>query len=159
MDNLSKKVSYLKGYADGLNFSPESNEGLIIAKMLEVLEEMAEVIDDLEYAQEETDEIIEELDEAVLTMADDLYGDDYEELDDEEDYDDFLDDYEDDEYDEDGGDYFEIQCPSCGEDVMVDFDMIDGDNAIVCPNCHEEIELELEFDCDDDDCDCGHHHN
>ena len=42
---------------------------------------------------------------------------------------------------------------------MVDFDMIDGDNAIVCPNCHEEIELELEFDCDCDDDDCGHHKN
>lgn len=36
---------------------------------------------------------------------------------------------------------------------MIDFDMIDDDNAIVCPNCHEEIELEFDCDCDDDDCD------
>ena len=26
---------------------------------------------------------------------------------------------------------------------MIDFDMIDDDSAIVCPNCHEEIELEF----------------
>ena len=58
----------------------------------------------------------------------------------------------------DGNDYFEIQCPNCGEDVMIDFDMIDDDNAIVCPNCHEEIELEFDCNCDDDDCDCGHEH-
>lgn len=155
MENLSQKVSYLKGFADGLDLSPKSDEGKLISKMLEVLEEMAEVIDDLEFAQEETDEIIEELDEAVVAIADDLYGDDsYDDYDD----DDFFDDYDDDEYDEDGGDFFEIQCPSCGEDVMVDFDMIDGDNEIVCPNCHEEIELELEFDCDCDDDDCGHNH-
>ena len=42
--------------------------------------------------------------------------------------------------------------------VKIDFDMIDDDNAIVCPNCHEEIELEFDCDCDDDDCDCGHEH-
>ena len=41
---------------------------------------------------------------------------------------------------------------------LIDFDMIDDDNAIVCPNCHEEIELEFDCDCDDDDCDCGHEH-
>ena len=67
-------------------------------------------------------------------------------------------DYDDDDYDSDGNDYFEIQCPNCGEDVMIDFDMIDDDNAIVCPNCHEDIELEFDCDCDDDDCDCGHEH-
>ncbi len=154
MDSLSKKVSYLKGYADGLDISPKSDEGKLITKMLEVLDEMAAAIDDLEYAQEETNDIIDELDESVFAIAEDIYGDD--EYDDEYgDEDDFLDDY--DEYDDEDGedDYFEIQCPSCGEDVIVDFDMIDGNEPIVCPNCHEEIELEIDFE---DDCDCGHEH-
>lgn len=158
MENLSQKVSYLKGYAEGLEISPKSDEGKLITKMLDVLEEMAETIEDLEYAQADTDEIVEELDEAVLAMADDFYGDDFDDFDDYDDYDDDLDLDDYDDYD-DGDDYFEIQCPNCGEDVMVDFDMIDGDNAIVCPNCHEEIELELEFDCDCDDDACGHHKN
>ncbi len=156
MDSLSKKVSYLKGYADGLDISPKSDEGKLITKMLEVLDEMAAAIDDLEYAQEETNDVIDELDESVFAIAEDIYGED--EYDDE--YggeDDFLDDY--DGYDDEDGadDYFEIQCPSCGEDVIVDFDMIDGSEPIVCPNCHEEIELEIDFE-DDEDCGCGHEH-
>lgn len=151
MENLSKKVSYLRGYADGLDISPKSDEGKLIEKMLEVLEEMADAIDELEYSQAETEEIVDELDETLFALADDIYGDDdYEDYEDE----DFLDDYDED-YDEGGSDYFEIQCPSCGEDVIVDFDMIDSDEDIVCPNCHEEIELDIDFE---DDCDCGHDH-
>lgn len=157
MDSLSKKISYLRGYAAGLDISPKSDEGKLITKMLEVLDDMAAAIDELEYVQEETNDIIDELDESVFAIAEDLYGDD--EYDDEyvgyDDDDDFLDEY-DEEYDDDGeNDYFEIQCPSCGEDVIVDFDMIDGDEPIICPNCHEEIELEIDFE---DDCDCGHEH-
>ena len=114
------------------------------------MEEMADRIEDLEAVQDDAMDMIDEIDEELLVIADDLYGDD--------EYDDYIDDYDDDDYDSDGNDYFEIQCPNCGEDVMIDFDMIDDDNAIVCPNWHEEIELEFDCDCDDDDCDCGHEH-
>ncbi len=156
MDNLSKKVSYLAGYADGLDISPKSDEGKLIVKMLEVLGEMAEAIDELKLAQEETNEFIDELDEAVFAMADDMYGDgEFDEYDDDDD--DILDEY-DEEYGGDEDDYVEIQCPSCGEDVIVAIDSLESDNEIVCPNCHEEIELEFDFECDDDDCDCGHEH-
>ena len=55
---------------------------------------------------------------------------------------------------EDESEFFEIQCPNCGEDVMIDFDTIDEENGIVCPHCHEEIILEFDCDCDCDDCDC-----
>lgn len=166
MDNLSKKISYLKGYADGLDISPKSSEGKLLSKMLELLGEMADAIDELAYEQAETQDVIDELDEAVFAMAEDIYGEDDYDFDEDGEYDDdvygddddFLDDY-DGEYDGDDGDYFEIQCPNCGEDVMIDFDMIDSEDAIVCPNCHEEIELEIDFECDDDDCDCGHDHD
>ena len=58
---------------------------------------------------------------------------------------------DDDEKDESDGDVFEIQCPACGEDVMIDFDMIEDGENIICPNCHEEIELQLNFDDEDDE--------
>ena len=48
--------------------------------------------------------------------------------------------------------FFEIQCPNCNEDVMVDFEGLDDDAPIICPNCREEIELEFDCDCDCDDC-------
>lgn len=158
MEDLIKKVSYLKGYADGLDISPKSDEGKLIIKLLDVLGEMANALEEVSCRVEEVEDVADELDECVLAIADDLYGDDEYDEDYDDDYEedeDFLDEYDED-YDGDGGDYFEIQCPSCGEDVMIDFDMIDDDNAIICPNCHEEIELEFECDCDDENCDCDH---
>lgn len=159
MEDLIKKVSYLKGYADGLDISPKSDEGKLIIKLLDVLGEMANALEEVSYRVDDVEDVVDELDECVLAIADDLYGDDEYDEDCEDDYeedeDDFLDDYDED-YGGDGGDYFEIQCPGCGEDVMIDFDMIDDDNAIICPNCHEEIELEFECGCDDENCDHDH---
>lgn len=156
MKDLIKKAAYLKGYADGLDISPKSDEGKIIIKLLEVVNEMASAIAELEDRVCDVEDVTDELDECVFDIAEDLYGDDdYGDDDYDDEDDDFINDYEN-EYD--GEDYFEIQCPSCGEDVMVDFDMLDDDNAIVCPNCHEEIELDFDCDCDED-CDCGHDHD
>ena len=106
---------------------------------------MADTIVELEDRVCDIEDIQDELDESLLAIADDLYGDeDINRYDDKDSYkDDFAEDY-DDELDG-GGDYFEIECPNCGEDVMIDFDMIDDDSEIVCPNCHEEIELEFKI--------------
>ena len=152
MSNLSKKVSYLRGFAEGLDISPKSDEGKLISNMLEVIDEMADKIDALEESQNETDAILDDIDEELSWLADDIYGED--DFSDDED-----DDYEDEDEDDDwlnddtngaDNDLFEIQCPNCGEDVMVDFDMLDEEKGIICPNCHEEIELEFNFDEDDD---------
>ena len=113
MEDLIKKVSYLKGYADGLDLSPKSDEGKLIIKLLDVMSEMADTIEELNSRVDDVEDVVDELDDCVLEIADDLYGDDE------------YDDYDDDDYDSDGNDYFEIQCPNCGEDVMIDFDMID----------------------------------
>ena len=148
MSDITKKASYLRGYADGLYISPKSDEGKLIGKMLELIEEMAEMIDELDYVQCETIDIIDDLEEDMALIVDDFYGEDDEEDDvedwDEDDEDD--DDWMDDDIDAPDGDLFEIRCPNCGEDVMVDFDMLDSSNAIVCPNCREEIELEFNFE-------------
>ena len=148
MSNLSKKVSYLRGFAEGLDISPKSDEGKLISKMLEVIDEMADKIDALEESQNETDAILDDIDEELSWLAgEDGFSDDED------------DDYEDEDEDDDwlnddtngaDNDLFEIQCPNCGEDVMVDFDMLDEEKGIICPNCHEEIELEFNFDEDDD---------
>ncbi len=149
MEDLIKQAAYLKGYAEGLDISPKSDEGKLIMKLIDVIGAMADKISELEDRVMDVEDVTDELDEALFSMADDLYGDDY----DDGDYvdDDYDDGEYDDELDEDGGDYFEIECPNCGEDVMIDFDMIDDDSAIVCPNCHEEIELEFNIGADEDE--------
>lgn len=156
MKNLSKKVAYLKGYADGLDLNPKSEEGKLLKKMLEVIDDIAETMDMMEINQDEIASRVELLEDDLDALTEDYYDDDFE-------FEDGYDDYDDDEEElfhseesEDATDLFEIACPNCGEDVLIDFDMIDEDNGIVCPNCHEEIELEFECDCDDDE--CGHDH-
>lgn len=152
MSEISNQVSYLKGLAEGMAISEKSDEGKLISKLIEVLSEAADELDALWARNDELETRINELDEEMYAaemdidaIYDDIEGEgdsgDY--LDDEDEDDDFLDMYDDE------GDLFEIMCPECGEDVVVDFDMLDEENNIVCPNCHRDIELE--FDMDDED--------
>ena len=95
MEDLIKKVSYLKGYADGLDLSPKSDEGKLIIKLLDVMSEMADTIEELNSRVDDVEDVVDELDDCVLEIADDLYGDDeYDDYDDDEFYDD--DDFADD---------------------------------------------------------------
>lgn len=165
MSEISKEVSYLKGLTEGMNLAEKSDEGKLIQKMIDVLSEAADEIetlcarnseletrlDEVEYEIYSNGMDIENLYDGVDALMDrDGFGDpnfddfgDYDDFDDDDDSD-FLDLYDDDD------DLFEIMCPECGEDVVVDFDMLDEENNIVCPNCHREIELEFDMDEDDE---------
>ncbi|MBP3361336.1 MAG: hypothetical protein J6N52_10810 [Clostridia bacterium] len=146
MHDIYKKISYLKGYADGLKLDEKSSEGKVLLKIIDILNDLAEKVGDIEC---NCDEIASELD--VIEDDLELYGS--EDYDDEEDADfDDADDFfsklndDDDDENENDDEFFEIECPNCGEDVLINFD--DIDNGIICPHCNEEIELE--FDSDDE---------
>ena len=135
MNDISKRASYIKGLADGLNIDNQSNEGKIIVQLLSLVCDMADEIEELKGNISDIDELNEMADD-VLDMSKKLGDGDY-------------DDLTDDDYDyDDEDDLYEIECPHCHEDVMIEFDMIDEDNSIICPNCHEEIPLEFDFDDD-----------
>ena len=56
------------------------------------------------------------------------------------------DDAEDDEYDfGDDEVLYEVKCPTCGEEITIDEQMLD-EGSTVCPNCGEELEFDLEED-------------
>jgi len=165
MKDFSKDLSYIKGYADGLKIGEKSSEGKVILKLIDIISHMADEIKilnkkskDFERDIEDIADIVDELEE-VMYQADLLdndydFDDDYNDDDDDDDYDD---DDEDDELfdefdDDDDMGHFEIQCPHCKEDVMIDFETLDMDRSIICPNCHGEIELDFEYECDCDDC-------
>ena len=88
---ISEKVAYLKGLAEGLNLDTEkSKEGKLISVMIGILEEVAMSIEDLE---ENSLALGEEID----TLSDDLA------------------DVENVVFEEDDDDFFEVECPDCGE--------------------------------------------
>ena len=137
--NLTEKAAYLKGLKDGLNLNTETAEGKLIAALIDLVDEMAASVTDIEdmsYAvSEELDAIEDELD-AIEEVLDDEFEEDYED-DDEEDE---ADDDEDYEFDDDV--IYEVKCPTCGEVINLDEEMLDA-GKIECPNCGEELEFDV----------------
>ena len=114
MEDFAKKAAYLKGFADGLDISPKSDEGKLIGKLVDLVTEMAEEIDSINNYSDELTERIDIIDEDLGELEDDYYGDgeDYD-YDDDDDDDDIFDFSHDDDEDDDDMDYFEIECPNC----------------------------------------------
>ena len=133
---ISEKVAYLKGLAEGLNIDTEkSKEGKLISVMIGILEEVGLSIEDLE---DTVDALGEELD----AVSDDL-GDVESVVFDEED--------EDDEEEEDfDDDWFEVECPTCEEPLIIDDEAL-AEGYIQCPNCESKFSLDLSDDVVDAD--------
>ena len=128
---ISEKVAYLKGLAEGLNLDTEkSKEGKLISVMIGILEELAMSVEDLE-------ENALNLGEEIDVLSDDLADVEsivYDEDEDDEDYDD---------------DWFEVECPTCGETLVVD-DKTLADGEVECPECGSRYALDLSDDDEED---------
>ena len=135
METPAKKLAYLKGLAEGLDINDKTAEGKLLLKLLDAVKDIAEELENLSDEHEELELKVDEIDEDLADLEDFVYDDEYD--DDDDDDDDF-------DFDDDDDEFFEIECPNCGEDVLVDFDMLDDENGIVCPNCHERITLEFD---------------
>ena len=157
---ISEKSAYLKGLMDGLKLDTETNEGKMIAAIVDLLGDMSKRMVDIEDTtiaiSDELDEIEEDLD-AIEDFIMDEDDDDYD-WDDEEDYydpdddEDDEDDDDDEEEPEEGFDFgdeettvYEVEC-ACGNIIDFDEEVLES-GSIVCPNCGET----LEFTFDDED--------
>lgn len=137
MENISNKLSYVQGLMDGLKFDDNSNEAKVFKALVAVLEEVNDAIDDLYDYQDEVAELVDQIDEDLAEVEEELLDccdcdDDCCDCDDE---------------------YYEVECPECGEIVCVDESVLLNDEDIYCPNCETQIEIDLD-DCDCDCCDC-----
>lgn len=152
---ISEKSAYLKGLMDGLKLDTETNEGKMIAAIVDLLGDMTKKVVDIEDTtiaiSDELDEIEEDLDaiEDYILDEEDDEDDDYV---DEDGWDDDEDDEEDDG--EEGFDFgdeettvYEVQC-ACGNIIDFDEDVLES-GSIVCDKCGET--LEFSFDDDDED--------
>ena len=152
---ISEKSAYLKGLMDGLKLDTESNEGKMIAAIVDLLGDMSRRMVDIEDTtiaiSDELDEIEEDLDAIEDFIMDEDDEDDWDEDEDEEDYYD-PDDEDDEEEPEEGFDFgdedstiYEVEC-ACGNVIDFDEEVLES-GSIVCPNCGET----LEFTFDDDE--------
>ena len=158
---ISEKSAYLKGLMDGLKLDTETNEGKMIAAIVDLLGDMSKRMVDIEDTtiaiSDELDEIEEDLDAIEdFIMDEDDYDDDWDEdyEDDDDYYDPEEDEGEDDEDEpEEGFDFgdedttiYEVEC-ACGNVIDFDEEVLES-GSIVCPKCGET--LEFSFDDEED---------
>lgn len=137
---LMEKVAYLKGLMNGMELDPEKKETKLFNAILDTLDEMAATVTDMEAENDEICDVIEAMDEDLDEVREAVFGDD----DDCDCCDDDCDCCGDD------GETYEVTCPTCGNTLYIDEEMLD-EGEMKCPNCGQE----LEFDLGLDGCDCG----
>lgn len=152
--NLTEKSAYLKGLMDGMKLNTETDEGKMIAAIVDLLGDVTKKVTDIEDTtiaiSDELDEIEEDLDAIDDYILDE--EDDWDEDDDEEEDDWDEDDYEDDDEDEEDEDFdlgeddtiYEVEC-SCGNIIDFDEETLEK-GSIVCPKCGETLEFTFEDD-------------
>ena len=132
---ITENAAYLKGLFDGYELDKGTKEGKIISSMLDLIADMADKISALEADNKELHEYVEELDHDLGELEEEVYF-----YDEDEEYEDDGD--LDDDYEGEDGEYYELECPSCGEIVCFD-DSLDPEE-IACPACGEKIgEIEI----------------
>lgn len=147
---ITERAAYIKGLAEGLGIDDSTKEGKVLNALINAFDDMALTVSDLEAEVNELSEQVDTIDEDLGSLEEDYY-----ELDDDECdcgcgcNDDEDDDEDDDEYlDED---IYEVCCPTCGDVVCIDSDMLEKGQT-TCPNCGELLEFDLE---EEDSCGCG----
>ena len=133
----TEKAAYLKGLAEGLGITADTDEGRLMLAMLDLIEELARDIEDLESNTAELADAIDDIGDDMAYLEDLYYGD------------------EDDEGKTacsgdcgscsgcDAGFEYEVTCPECGKTVTVfEEDLEFG--SIPCPECGTELEFDLD---------------
>ena len=129
---ISEKVAYIRGLYDGLGLDSEkTGEARILSEVLDVLRQIGGQMDGADASIDRLFDELADLRDAVADLEDAVF----------------------DEEDEDGGDadeeFFEIPCPTCGEDLVVDDEALTA-GVVDCPACGGKFALSFE---DEDDAD------
>lgn len=155
--NLTEKIAYIKGLAEGLALDEKKPEVRVIKAIIDFLGDMAYDLTDMEDLYDELSEQVDLIDQDLSDVEAELYEDFDDDFDD--DYDDF-DDFDD--LDDDENPFYEVTCGSCGEKINVSEDVL-LEGEIECPNCGELLEFDFSglfedeelIDCDADCKTCG----
>ena len=123
---ITEKVAYLKGLAEGLALDAEANkESKLIAAMIDILDDIALEIADMKDVQQELGDGLDAVSEDLEDVEDLIYDEDEDS----------------DEDEDDDEDCYATTCPSCEETIYFD-DSVLEEGEVVCPNCGERLEFD-----------------
>ncbi len=129
---ITEKVAYLKGLAEGMELDTEKKQGKLLAAIIDVLEDIALELADIQDAQEELGDGLDAVSDDLEDVEDLLFGEDEDQDGGYE-----LDDLGEDE------DCYATTCPTCEETIYFDESVLE-DGEVICPNCGEKLEFDLE---------------
>lgn len=138
---ITEKVAYLKGLAEGLGLDTETKEGKILTAMIDILDDMALEIEDMKDAQQELGDGLDAVSDDLEDVEDAVFGDE---------------DEDEDEEDDEDEECYATTCPTCGETVYFDESILD-EGKVTCPSCGEKLEFDasdVEEDAGDEDDHC-----
>ena len=137
----SERAAYIRGLMEGLDLDPNAKETKLFNAVVDLLDDLCLSVEEMEDAYDELSGQVDEIDEDLGELEEAYY-----ELDDE--------DFEDEDWDDEDDDecYFEVTCPSCGDTIQLNGEMLE-EGSMECPNCGEN--LEFDFDDEGEACDCG----
>ena len=126
---ISEKVAYLKGLAEGMGMDDSTNEGKLFRVIVDVLEDIALDLQDLNDNALDLAEEIDELSDDLAVLEEEIYE-----------CDDDCCCCEEEDDDEEDPVFYAVTCEACGNEITVDEDVLDL-GSIDCPHCGELIIL------------------
>ena len=120
---ITERVAYLKGLAEGMELNTEKREGKLLSAMIDVLEDIALELEDIRDEQAELADGLDAVSDDLEDVEDAGFEDEYDEEDEEE-------------------DCYAATCPTCGETIYFDESILE-DGEVLCPNCGEKLEFDL----------------
>ena len=163
-DSTGKKVGYLKGLLEGMDFGDKEARKKLITGIVDVLGDLSDRADSMTDLIVDLNDYVESIDDDLTQLEDGDFAMRFDEDDEDEDEDfsfnegerqlRLLDDDEEDDEDDDESDFasgeddetfFDVGvCPSCKGVFMVELDLFsDGENErFVCPHCRRTVKPE-----------------
>lgn len=147
MNDLSKKVGYLKGLMEGMDFSGDPSREKLFAAMADLLTEISDRVLSMEELMDDLNDYVESIDDDLAELEGRAEpAPHYSEDDDEDEYLSDLEESEDqlhllgaqEEIPEDAETLAGALCPECGKMFFVSAEDPE-DAAYICPHCAKRI--------------------
>ena len=139
--NITEKLAYIKGLAEGLSLDESKPEVKVINAIIDLLDDIAYDLTDMEELYDDLSEQVDEIDQDLAEVESELYDDEECDCcDDDDDYDD--DDDDDYDFDDEDNPFYEVTCGACGQKLNVSEDVL-LEGEIECPNCGELLEFDF----------------
>ena len=133
MKDTAKKVGYLKGLLEGMNFESDSANGKVIHCIADLLGDLCERVDSMDEVLADLNDYVESIDDDLSALEGDNDGVfDLADDEDEEDYDDFDGAADAEKSDDDA--LAGCVCPHCAQVFVIESGAPEG-TKYVCPHC------------------------